>query len=92
MSLRRKIAEWLVKATPFPKIIIGFDQSGCMATQLNFLWIGYVVKESVSEGGTDYYEVQPFIKGSTEHRNNPLKTVTAWQIQHLGFNLFIHYM
>lgn len=76
-----------------PKIVICFEQSGCMANILEFKWIGYVTKEYKGEGynPVDYYEVQPLIKGSTENRNNKIDKQTAWQIQHLGLNIYIHY-
>jgi len=81
--------KWLTK--PFPKIIICFQQNGCMATELEFKWIGYVKRDMMSESNTQLYICQPLIKGSSEHRNYPLSEVAAYQIQHLGLNLYIHY-
>lgn len=79
-----------------PKIVICFEQSGCMANILEFKLIGYVTNEWKGEGHdpVDYYSIQPLIKGSSENRNHkdsPLNKIECWQIQHLGFNLWIHY-
>lgn len=87
---------WFKKtlASPLPKIVICFQQNGCMATELEFQWIGTVAGTYVSEGGTTVYQIQPLIKGSSENRNykdKPLPIQEAWQLQHLGLNLYIHY-
>lgn len=92
---KNKILPVIPKA--LPKIVICFQQSGCMANILEFEWIGYVKKEWMGEGynPVDYYSVQPLVKGSSEnrnHKNDPLKEIECWQIQHLALNLYIHYV
>lgn len=86
---------------PLPKIVICFSQEGCMATGLEFKWIGYVVntyyKGNQLYPQVDMYDVQPIIRGATENRNykkggSELPLEQAWQIQHLGLNLYIHYI
>lgn len=80
-----------VKRVPFiPKIVICFNSSGCMGTELVFEWIGYVTKSYTSAGGVDYYDCRLIVKGRTEYRRDGLEE-TAYQIQHLVANLYIHY-
>lgn len=89
---------WFKKVTRnvFSKIVICFRQSGCMATLLEFQWIGYVTKEWRSKSRpVDFYSVKPLVQGHIENRDlkhYSLKEVTCYQIQHLGLNLYIHYV
>lgn len=80
----------------FPKIVIAFRQNGCMGTQYEFLYIGYVVKEydkpkDSPARGLHIYAVQPLVKGSQEHREKKIETEEAYQLSYLGMNLYIHY-
>lgn len=86
----KRILNWIQRKVA-PKIVITFSSHGCMGTELKFQHIGYVKKEWKSNS-VDYYLVQPFIKRSDELRNAPIKEVIVYQIQHLGYNVYIHYI
>jgi hypothetical protein len=52
------------------KIIICFQENGCMSTNLEFKWIGYVKRTYFKDNCKIlFYNVQPLIKGSSENRN-----------------------
>lgn len=93
--MKKLFFKWLVK--PLPKIIICISTSGCQDQCREFEWIGYVTKFWYEDNNplNDFYDVQPLLKrsggGMVENRDYPQKTVRAWQIQHLGLNLYIHY-
>lgn len=70
-----------------PKIVIAFSSSGCMGHIHKFRWLG-VIKSTEGE----IHKIRVIISEHQDARDCEIKEEVAYQIQHLGLNIYVHYI
>jgi len=70
-----------------PKIVIAFSTSGCMGHIHKFEWLGVVKKIE-----NNIYKIRVLVNEREDVRSGELKEEVAYQIQHIGLNIYIHYI